>query len=89
MSIESVFRKGAAVFLIVVAAILGAAVLDEIHFNKITSKTAAELDRRFQERSTKIGAWVMDREIVTEHIGFPVEDLPSHQWAKQHKQEAE
>ena len=89
MSIEVAFRKALAVFLIISASILGSAVLDEINFNTIAANTAAELDRRFQERSTKIGAWVMDRECITEHIGYPIEDLPSYQWAQQHNREAE
>ena len=88
MSIEVASRKALAVFLIIVAAILGSAVLDEIQFNTITENTDAKMDKRFKERSTKIGAWVMDREYVTEHIGIPVESLPSYQWAKQHNQEA-
>jgi hypothetical protein len=41
------------------------------------------IDTRFQEHSTKLGAWVMDRGEVTSRIGMAVEDLPSYKWAEQ------
>jgi hypothetical protein len=30
----------------------------------------------------------MDRDCIAEHVGFPVEELPSYKWAQQHNQEA-
>ena len=79
----------AVVLVINALSILGAALLDKLQFDTITANTHTEIDRRFKERSTKIGAWVMDRDCITEHIGFPIEDLPSYKWAQQHNQEAQ
>ena len=78
----------AAVLVIHIASLLGAAVLDSLQYETITANTKAEIDRKFKERSTKIGAWVMDRDCIAEHVGFPVEELPSYKWAQQHNQEA-
>ena len=87
MANETIARKALAVMLIVAAAILGASVLDEIQYQKIDAEMDTAIDERFQQKSTKIGAWVMDREHVTAKIGIPQEELPSYQWAQQHGSE--
>lgn len=89
MKATAYFGLLAVVLAVNAVSILGAALLDGMQYDKITKNTDAEIDRKFQERSTKIGAWVMDRDCIAKHIGFPVEDLPSYKWAQQHNQEAE
>lgn len=89
MKATAYFGLLAVVLAVNAVSILGAAILDSIQYDTITKDTDAELDRRFQERSTKMGAWVMDRDCITEHIGFPIEELPSYKWAKQNNQEAQ
>ncbi len=88
MKANHYFGLLAVILAINAVSILGAAILDSRQYNTITKDTDAELDRRFQERSTKIGAWIMDRECITEHIGFPIEELPSYKLQQQNKQEA-
>ena len=89
MLTDSTYKKALAVFLTVSAAVMGAAILDEIAFHRMDDDVAAAIEQRFKARSTKIGAWVMDRAMVTEMVGIPIESLPSYQWAEQHKREAE
>ena len=86
MKATAYFVLIAVVLVINAATIIGAAVLDRMQYNTITADTAAKMDQRFKEQSTQLGAWVMDRECITEHIGFPVEGLPSYQWAQKRKQ---
>jgi hypothetical protein len=68
----------AAVLVIHIVSLLGAAVLDSIQYDTLTADTKAEIDRKFKEQSLKLGAWVMDRECVSEHIGMDVTTLPSY-----------
>lgn len=89
MKSTAYFALLAVILVINAVSIIGAALLDKAQYDTITEKTEARMDQRFKERSTQIGAWIMDRECITEHIGFPVEDLPSYKWAQKHKQEAE
>jgi hypothetical protein len=78
MSIESASRKGLAVFLIISAAILGSAVLDELTYQQQNERLSKVIENKFMEQSLKIGAWVMDRECVSEYIGLDVTTLPSY-----------
>jgi hypothetical protein len=75
----------AAVLAANIVSIIGASILDRAQYREIE----AIMDQRFKERSTQIGAWVMDRECILKHIGFPIEELPSYIWAQKNKQEAE
>ena len=79
MSIETVSKRGLAIFLLLTAAILGAAVLDEISYNQQSAEFKKAIEDRFVEQSLKVGAWVMDRETVAGKIGMDVTELPSHQ----------
>jgi len=83
MSIETASRRGFAIILLLTAAILGAAVLDEISYNQQSAEFERAIEDRFTEQSLKVGAWVMDREIVAGKIGVKVENLPSHQLTQQ------
>ena len=78
MSIETASKRGLAIFLLLTAAILGAAVLDELSYNQQSAAFRKAIDDRFVEQSLKVGAWVMDREYVADKIGMEVEDLPSY-----------
>ena len=78
MSIESASRKGLAVFLIISAAILGSAVLDEVAYQQQSEKFSEVVENKFKEQSLKLGAWVMDRECVAKYIGLDVTTLPSY-----------
>lgn len=86
MSIETASRKSLSILLIVFSAMLGAAVLDEISYNRLDATMQRSIEDRFKHHSTKVGAWVMDRQYVTEKIGVEVESLPSYQWAQQHSE---
>jgi hypothetical protein len=83
MSIETASKRGLAIFLLLTAAILGAAVLDELSYNQQSAEFKKAIEDRFVEQSLKVGAWVMDRETVAGKIGVKVEDLPSHQMTQQ------
>lgn len=83
MSIKTVTQRGLAIFMLFTAAILGAAVLDEISYNQQSGEFKQAIEDRFVEQSLKVGAWVMDRETVAGKIGMEVEDLPSHQMTQQ------
>lgn len=74
----------AAVLAANIVSIIGASLLDRAQYNEIE----AIMDKRFKERSTQIGAWVMDRECILRHIGFPIEELPSYIWSQKHQLEA-
>jgi hypothetical protein len=78
MSIESASRKGLAVFLIISAALLGSAVLDEVNYRQQHERFSKAIEKKFIEQSLKLGAWVMDRECVAEYIGLDVTTLPSY-----------
>jgi hypothetical protein len=78
MSIESALSKGLAVFLIISAAILGSAVLDEVAYQQQNERFSKIIENKFIEQSLKLGAWVMDRECVAEYIGIDVTTLPSY-----------
>ena len=78
MSIESASRKGLAVFLVIFAAILGSAVLDEVSYRQHSERLIKVIENKFIEQSLKLGAWVMDRECVAEYIGLDVTTLPSY-----------
>lgn len=84
MSIDTASRRGLAIFLLVSAALLGAAVLDEVSYQQQDADFREAIDNRFAEQSLKVGAWVMDRKCVAEHIGMQVEDLPSYKMTKEH-----
>jgi hypothetical protein len=88
MKATAYFILIAVVLAINAVSLIGAMLLDKMQYTAITESTEARLEQRFRERSTQIGAWVMDRECITEHIGFPVGELPSYKWAQKHKQEA-
>ena len=78
MKATAYFGLLAAVLVIHIASLLGAAVLDKIQYDTITETTNAEINRKFKEQSLKLGAWVMDRECVSEYIGLDVTTLPSY-----------
>jgi hypothetical protein len=78
MSIEAASRKGLAVFLIISAAILGSAVLDEVSYQQQNERFSKIIENKFIEQSLKVGAWVMDRKCVAEYIGLDVTTLPSY-----------
>jgi len=82
MSIDIAQRRGLAIFLLVSAVLLGAAVLDEVSYRQQDADFRKAIDNRFVEQSLKVGAWVMDRKCVAEHIGMQVEDLPSYRMTK-------
>lgn len=78
MSIETTSRRALAVFLVVSAALLGSALLDEVSYHKQDSEFRKALEAKFIEQSLKVGAWVMDRKCVAEHIGLDETSLPSY-----------
>jgi hypothetical protein len=78
MSIKTASRKALAAFLIISAAILGAALLDEAMYHQQSEKFSDVVENKFKEQSLKLGAWVMDRECVAKHIGLDVTTLPSY-----------
>jgi len=78
MSIDTASRKGLAAFLIISAAILGAALLDEVMYHQQSEKFSDVVENKFKEQSLKLGAWVMDRECVAKYIGLDVTTLPSY-----------
>jgi hypothetical protein len=82
MSIDTAQRRGLAIFLLVSAVLLGAAVLDEVSYRQQDADFRKAIDNRFVEQSLKVGAWVMDRKCVANHIGMQVEDLPSYKMTK-------
>jgi hypothetical protein len=78
MKATGYFGLLAGVLILYIVSILGAAVLDSVQYDTITANTKDEIDRKFKEQSLKLGAWVMDRECVSEHIGLDVTSLPSY-----------
>ena len=88
MSIETVTRRSAAVILTILAAIVGAAWLDELSYQEQNAEFSKVLEERFVKQSLKTGAWVMDREHVAKKIGMPVTELPSYQHAENAPQES-
>ncbi len=79
MSIELASRRGLAVFLLISASLLGAAILDEVSYHQQSHEFMRAIDARFIEQSLKVGAWAMDRECVAHHIGLDLAQLPSYQ----------
>ena len=78
MSIESASRKGLAIFLIISAALLGSALLDQVAYQQQSERFSKVIETKFSEQSLKVGAWVMDRKCVAEHIGMDETSLPSY-----------
>ena len=83
MSIDTAQRRGLAIFLLVSAVLLGAAVLDEVSYQQQNKDFRETIDQRFSDQSLKVGAWVMDRKCVAERIGMQIEDLPSYRMTKE------
>jgi hypothetical protein len=78
MGTDCAFRRGLAVFLIVASALIGAAMLDELYYNRQDRDFKSAIETRFIEQSSRVGAWAMDREYVSRHIGIEESELPSY-----------
>ena len=78
MPIESAARKSVAVLLIISAALLGSALLDQVAYQQQSERFSKVIETKFSEQSLKVGAWVMDRKCVAEHIGMNETSLPSY-----------
>jgi len=53
-------------------------VLQEVTYQQQTVRLSKVIENKFIEQSLKLGAWVMDRECVSEYIGLDVTTLPSY-----------
>jgi hypothetical protein len=64
----------------------GSYVVDFKRHEDYAAQCKAEIEERFSETSLRRGAWVMDRDTVSSHVGINPRTLPSVQeqerWSK-------